>query len=144
VTGLLDVNVLVALAWPNHVHHGPAVTWFLEHQRLGWATAPVTEAGFVRVSSNTAAIPSAVPPAIAIEMLERFRALDHHEFWVDDVALAGAEHVEQSRIVSHAQVTDAHLLALAMARGGRLVTFDRRVGRLVSDARTDVLEVIPV
>jgi predicted nucleic acid-binding protein len=43
-----------------------------------------------------------------------------------------------------AQVTDAHLLALAIARGGRLVTFDRRIGRLVSDARSDVLEVIPV
>ena len=24
---LLDVNVLIALAWPNHVHHAAAHTW---------------------------------------------------------------------------------------------------------------------
>ncbi|MGH9896422.1 MAG: type II toxin-antitoxin system VapC family toxin, partial [bacterium] len=50
--GLLDFNVLVALAWPNHVHHQAAVKWFLTNQSGGWATSPLTESGFVRVSSN--------------------------------------------------------------------------------------------
>lgn len=27
---LLDVNVLVALAWPNHVHHEAVQAWFTE------------------------------------------------------------------------------------------------------------------
>lgn len=27
---LPDVNVLVALAWPNHVRHGRAHAWFAE------------------------------------------------------------------------------------------------------------------
>ncbi|HZF12700.1 MAG TPA: hypothetical protein VFE33_28255 [Thermoanaerobaculia bacterium] len=26
---VLDVNLLVALAWPNHVHHQPALAWWL-------------------------------------------------------------------------------------------------------------------
>jgi predicted nucleic acid-binding protein len=28
VISLLDVNVLVAFAWPNHVHHAAAQHWF--------------------------------------------------------------------------------------------------------------------
>jgi predicted nucleic acid-binding protein len=28
VISLLDVNVLVAFAWPNHVHHSAAQHWF--------------------------------------------------------------------------------------------------------------------
>ena len=46
---LPDVNVLIALAWPNHVHHDAARSWFAESRATGWATCPVTEAGFVRV-----------------------------------------------------------------------------------------------
>ena len=56
MVGLFDVNVLVALAWPNHVHHARALDWFREHSPLGWATCSITETGFVRVSSNRAAV----------------------------------------------------------------------------------------
>ena len=40
MTALLDVNVLIALAWPNHVHHVAARAWFEEHREEGWATCP--------------------------------------------------------------------------------------------------------
>ena len=33
MTALLDVDVLVALAWPNHVHHDPARAWFKDRFR---------------------------------------------------------------------------------------------------------------
>ncbi len=35
---LLDVNVLVALAWPNHAHHGAAIAWFTQVCKEGLAT----------------------------------------------------------------------------------------------------------
>jgi len=35
VSYLLDINVLLALAWPNHVHHGPALTWFAASHATG-------------------------------------------------------------------------------------------------------------
>lgn len=54
MAALLDVNLLVALAWPNHVHHQAALGWFQRNQAAGWATCPLTESGFVRVSSNSA------------------------------------------------------------------------------------------
>src|SRR6478672_12922232 len=85
-TALLDVNVLIALAWPNHAHHAAARQWFSTHAQHGWATTPITESGFVRVSSNRAAIPTATSPVLALEVLTAMTGLDRHEFWVDDVA----------------------------------------------------------
>jgi hypothetical protein len=122
---LLDVNVLVALAWPNHVHHATALAWFDEVGRAGFATCPVTQSGFVRVSSNKRAIPDARSPREAREILRRITALPGHVFWPDDIEIASNQHIAWERLGSHAQVTDAHLLALAIRHGGRLATFDR-------------------
>jgi len=36
--------------------------------------------------------------------------------------------------MGHEQVTDAHLLALAIARGGVLATFDSRITEIVPDS----------
>ncbi len=49
MTRLLDVNVLIALTWPHHVHHNAAKSWFAGVRGNGWTTCPLTEAGFVRV-----------------------------------------------------------------------------------------------
>jgi toxin-antitoxin system PIN domain toxin len=90
MAALLDVNLLVALAWPNHVHHQPALAWFQRHHSAGWATCPVTESGFVRVSSNVASVPEARTPREAILLLRRIVAFPHHEFWQDDVSFAAS------------------------------------------------------
>jgi predicted nucleic acid-binding protein len=54
VVTLLDVNVLVALFDPVHVHHEAAHKWFGQNRKSGWATCPLTENGMVRVLSNPA------------------------------------------------------------------------------------------
>lgn len=136
MTPLLDVNVLVALAWPNHVHHDTARQWFGRHRSSGWATCPLTESGFVRVSSNPV-LPHAVTPVEAISVLQRLRDLPGHEFWTDDVTLVTSEHVDGTRIATYRQVTDAHLLALARRRGGQLATLDTGIQRVFSRGRTD-------
>jgi toxin-antitoxin system PIN domain toxin len=108
----------------------------------GWATCPVTESGFVRVSSNARVIPDARTPAQAIDLLRRMRSLPGHVFWDDDVSAAAAHAGPYSRVVGHRQVTDAHLLTLAMRRGGRLATFDRGVTELWPRG-SGVVELIP-
>jgi hypothetical protein len=84
---LLDVNVLVALAWPNHAHHELALRWFKKHQKWGWATCPTTQSGFVRVSSNQQVLPNAKSPHEALLLLRRITVLPHHVFWADDTAM---------------------------------------------------------
>lgn len=46
---LLDVNVLIALFDPAHIHHGSAHNWFAEIGQSAWATCPVTENGVIRI-----------------------------------------------------------------------------------------------
>ena len=130
---LLDVNVLVALAWPNHVHFEAAHRWFDAHRAAGWATCPLTQTAFVRVSSNERVLPEAKTPREALALLERIVALAGHVFWQDDTSLAASRFVRRESLVGHRQVTDAHLLALALRRRGVLATFDRGVRDLVPD-----------
>lgn len=130
---LLDVNVLVAIAWPNHLHHASAMTWFKTHSADGWATTPVTEAGFVRVSSNRAMSLTVTTPGTAIALLRRLAARPGHRFWPDAITGVVGGHVDPERLTGHQQVTDAHLLAIAIEHQGRLVTFDTGIGELSED-----------
>lgn len=122
---LLDVNVLIALAWPTHVHHAPATAWFLAHHLEGWATCPVTESGFVRVSSNHRVISDARTPGEAAHLLARFRAVGGHAFWPDAVSVADHADVLAEGVHGTSAVNDAHLLLLARSYKGQVVTFDR-------------------
>jgi toxin-antitoxin system PIN domain toxin len=131
VAYLLDTGVLVALAWPNHVHHERASGWFAANRRHGWATCPITQSGFVRVSSNAAVVPAARTPRECLLLLREIVALPHHEFWNDDTSLATSKYLAEERLVGYRQVTDAHLLALALRRRGCLATLDRGVRQLV-------------
>ena len=132
----------MALAWPNHVHHSRALRWFAANREEGWATCPVTESGFVRVSSNVRVIHDARTPEQAIHLLRQIRQLPGHTFWGDDVSPVDSDATAFEQVVGYRQVTDAHLLTLAMRRGGSLATVDRGVGEL-APSMPDAVELIP-
>lgn len=67
---LLDVNLLVALFDPDHVHHEVAHDWFSDHRADGWATCPVTENGCIRVLGNPKYVAT---PLRAAELVDRLR-----------------------------------------------------------------------
>ena len=131
MTFLLDLNLLLALAWPSHVHHDVAHAWFEREAAPGWATCPITQLGFVRLSSNRAFTSDAVSPSAALSLLRDIVAMDGHEFWSDEVDCVSAAFSAGIRIAGHRQVTDAYLLSLARARSGCLATLDRRIDRLL-------------
>ena len=86
-TALLDVNVLLALFDPEHVHHDIAHDWFAESCTGRWASCPVTENGFLRTANVAAQKSEFVPTAGLIDHLRRFQAAGRHEFWNDDVSV---------------------------------------------------------
>ena len=142
MTVLLEVNVLVALTWPNHVHHRLARSWFRKNHAKGWATCSITENGFVRISSNPRVVDEARTPAEAVLLLRQLVQVEGHRFWQDDLSITQAELVDTERIRGYRQVMDAHLLALARRHGGCLATFDRKIAELLPrgvDARKYVL-----
>jgi uncharacterized protein len=128
LVALLDVNVLVALFDPDHVHHELAHDWFADARAHGWATCSVTENGFLRVVSNpqyNAA--AALRPAAVADILRRFCASGHHQFWASSVSLLDKSLFNLSVAGGHRQLTDVYLLGLAAKMGGRLATFDRAI-----------------
>jgi len=140
---LLDVNVLIALFDPEHVHHELAHDWFSDNRRDGWATCPVTENGFLRVLSSPA-YRSALYRLP--DLMVRLRTLcgdPHHRFWPDTVSLRDASLFDPGLIGGHRQLTDIYLLGLAMKKDGCLVTFDRAIPvKAVIGADTRTLVVV--
>jgi len=124
---LLDVNVLVALFDPDHVHHDLAHDWFEDHRAAGWATCPVTENGLIRVLSNHAYGLEGLRVADLLGMLRTFQASGHHQSWSDDVSLVDERVFAPAFLSAHRQVTDVYLLGLATSRKGCLATFDRGI-----------------
>ncbi len=137
---LLDTNVLIALAWPNHVHHAEATAWFLRKAAPGFRTCPITQTGFVRISSNPSFSGNAVAPAEALALLDRITRLPGHGFWPDDLSAADAL-AAKSVLGTHRQVTDAYLLSLAATHDGILATLDRGILSLARQC-PDRLELV--
>jgi uncharacterized protein len=136
---LLDVNALVALAWDSHVHHARMHRWFIDNGRRGWATCPITESGFVRVSSNPKVLPSAIAVDAALAVLSSLRSVAGHQFLSDDVSLTDSD---VPAVTGHRQVTDAHLLTLARRRGVCLLTFDAAILTLAGGRDVELLTVL--
>ena len=120
MTFLLDTSALLALAWQNHEHHPVASRWLRAVK--SFATCPITQGGFLRLSSNPA-LGFGNGTGDAFVSLDSILADERHDFWPDDLSFAESE-VRRDLIRSHAQVTDKYLAALARRHKGSLATFD--------------------
>jgi hypothetical protein len=127
MAALLDVNVLLALFDPDHVHHDPAHGWLAENRGDGWATCPLTENGLVRILSNPNYSGRRTTVQDAVDRLATFRTSGGHEFWPDSVSLCQEGLFVFPHVSGYRQLTDVYLLALAVQHGGRLATFDHGI-----------------
>lgn len=125
---LFDVNVVIALIDPQHSLHSPAHRFWKESRSKEWATCPLVENGVVRILTG-ASYPGASAYTIedVFHLLRNLISSTEHEFWADDLSLLDENRFEAKRILGPKQLTDIYLLGLAASKGGRLVTFDRRV-----------------
>ncbi|MCL2422382.1 MAG: PIN domain-containing protein [Micrococcales bacterium] len=121
---LPDVNVLVALLHPGHVHHQTAQRWFAGVERF--ATTPTTESGLVRMALNPAVMGVETSTADALASLRSLRSDARAEFLTDDSSLTQAT-IDLIGLVGHKQVTDLHLVNLAAGHDARLVTLDKKI-----------------
>lgn len=125
-TWLLDVNVLLALLDPVHVHHEVAHAWFAT-ARVSWASCNLTENGALRIMAHPRYGNAVASAAVAAELLEALCSQPGHVFWPGDLSLLDSPLLDRSRLLASDQVTDTYLLALAVQHGGRLATFDKRL-----------------
>jgi hypothetical protein len=127
---LLDVNVLIALLDTNHEHHQIVGHWFTVHQWRRVSLCPLTEAGFLRITTNPKypGIQRRMDEAIAV--LQTFKG--HPDCWYQGIDKSWVDLTVgfARRVNGHRLVTDAYLLGLAIKNDCVLVTFDKGIVHL--------------
>jgi len=113
---LLDINVLLAAIWANHPQYATADAWL---RGKSVVVCPISELGFLRISTNKKAI--AAPMQDARKALEKFLVETKAARVADDLP-ALASHPATSD-----QVTDHYLAALADCHGYKLATLDQGI-----------------
>jgi len=122
---LLDVNALIALGDPFHVHHDRVQAWFHKEKARAWATCPLTENGFLRILGNPSYKDSPGTPCQLRPVLQAICSAPGHQFWPDEISLRETPH--HSGLPASKHLTDYYLLALAVHRKGRLASLDERI-----------------
>ena len=139
---LLDVNLLVALTEPAHQHHRAAHAWFSQSGKDCWGRCPLTEAGFIRVTTNPAYRPQQRSLAQAIAILQSLKAYPGYRYWPMRDSWVELTAPLAARILGHQHVTDAYLLGLAIREDGVLVSFDRALRFLAGEEFAGHLQVL--
>lgn len=124
---LLDLNVLIALTEPGHEHYRKVQEWFDSSGKDNWGVCPLTEAGFIRVTTNPAFRPGPRTLGQALAVLQALKRHPGYWYWGISESWVTLTAPFVSRIFGHQQVTDAYLLGLTVKRDGVLVTFDRGI-----------------
>ncbi len=139
---LLDVNVLISLLDDQHLHHATAKRWFVANVAQGWASCPLSQNGCARILSQPA-YSNSISTVRALEKIAHACQNPEHEFWPDSISLIDSNIACLERIHGPRQLTDIYLLALAVNRGGRLITLDERIPlSAVKGAKPEHLVVI--
>ncbi len=128
----LDVNALIALAWPTHEHHPVMLRWFQRHSRDSWSTNALTQGAFVRIVSQQAFAGQSIAIADVAELLLRNLAHAKHRFTSLDFGFADVLGTCTGGIMGHRQLTDAWLLTSAIRNRLKLVTFDSGIEQLLA------------
>lgn len=131
---LPDVNVLVALAFPDHPSHRSAQNWFTKEPNRRWATCPLTQAGFLRVCYAQLGRTHAAL-SLALAGLEQNCSSPNHACWPVDIDLRDLTVPQRARLIGHNQLADMQLLMLAHRHAGQLVTFDTGLRGLAAGTR---------
>ena len=135
---LPDLNVWLALIWPEHIHHQHAVQYWEQQAAEQVLFCTVTALGLVRLVCQPKLMGTAVRNAAeASDLLNALcqqpgvqMAQPDHDGWevFHQLLRSGLRGGEiPSRLC-----TDAHLAALAIANGWRLVSFDRDFERFAA------------
>ena len=125
VPHLLDVNALLAAIWVNHPDHKKADIWLQGKQVV---TCPLSELGFLRVSTNPRALKSDMQSAR--QLLEAFLQKHSAQFLPADLPAL------KSKAQKSDQVTDHYLADLASNNGMKLATFDAGIRHSASELIT--------
>lgn len=125
---LLDVNVIIASVFADHVAHFPARRFVESLER--YFTTPTVQGGFLRFATRPMKSKSTEPeqPRLAmveaLAKLQEFTGAEGHIFIGDDSPFTD---LEMRSMQGHRQWTDGYLLHIARKHGIRLASLESRM-----------------
>jgi hypothetical protein len=133
---LADVNVWVAIADQNHLHHSAARSWFLTQDRQQICFCRFTQMGLLRLLTNRKVMGAEVlSQRGAWGVIDQFMA-NHRVRYVEEPAGVTAvfRELTQSTLASHGAWSDAYIAAVALCGGLTAVSFDSVFNKLAPTA----------
>lgn len=130
---LLDVNSLIGLADPDSVWYTALHRWYDGGGKNNWGVCALTEAGFIRVTTNPKYRGQQRTVDQAAAILAEFSRTDGYHYWPIRDSWEKLTAPFASRITGHQQITDAFLLGLAIHDNLVLVTCDTGIAYLAGD-----------
>lgn len=124
---LLDANVLIALATPEHFSQGACTSWINSRSDSRFATCALTEGALLRFVLRVQARPSMT---LALDLLAAIQMLPGH-FFIEEAP--SYREAQLSMVRGHKQLTDAYLASIARRNDFKLVTLDAGLAALHGD-----------
>ena len=133
---LLDVNVIIAAVFADHVMHVPARRFVEAVERF--YTPPTVQGGFLRFATRPLKNdrgeerPVRLAMAEALAKLREFTETAGHKFLPDDAPFTD---LNLRSMQGHRQWTDAYLLHVARKHGVALASLESRMANLDDPAK---------
>ena len=141
---LLDVNALLALLDPMHVHHEAAHDWYGKRPQRRLLTCSHVENGVIRVASQPK-YPNCLGTSGRVrEAVQKFIRQARPERCDQEVTLVDDNVLLRPELLTPSRISNLYLLALAAAHAARLATFDRRIPAAAVAGGCKALEMIPI
>lgn len=140
---LLDVNILIAMHLPQNRDYRRVQRWFTQTGSKSFATCSMTEAGFVRVSSQLVVKDGPIDFSEFKIALGNLASLPGHAYWPMDINFIEATEPFSPRMHGPKQVTDAFLLGLTLHHGAKLATMDQGILHVAGAEYRHLVELIP-
>ncbi len=141
---LLDVNALLALLDPMHIHHEAAHRWYEKRSPLRMLTCSHVINGAIRVASQPK-YPNCLGTSARVrDALRELIRIVEAEICAQDISLLDDHILLQPTALTPSRVSDLYLLAVAAANGACFATFDTRIPADAVEGGTKAIEIIPV
>ena len=141
---LPDVNAILPLLDPLHVHHDSAHYWYKLNSPLQLIMCSHVENGVIRVASQPKYPNSLGTSGKVREVLQQFTQKLQTESTKHDVSLLDDGVLVNPEMLTPSRVSDLYLLAPAASNKARLATFDQRIPASAVVGGVKALELIPV
>ncbi len=142
-----DVNVLVAMARPDHVHHGVAREFVANaigtsSRAYSLRLLPVVVSGFLRIATHPRIFRQPSELQEALQFVDGLLAKPGVEMVPNGSEWPELRDLCRRHSLVGNRVPDAWIASIVLRSGERLATFDRGFGRLLDARRLILLSAV--